>query len=389
MGKIVVVDAVRSAVGRAKKGSLANRRPDELAGEVVRALLARNPAVEPEMVEDFVLGCAFPEGEQGMNVARMVGMLGGLPQETSAMTINRFCSSGLQAIAIAAASIKAGYHDIAIAGGVESMTMVPMTGNKPSASPEVMEKYPETYTPMGITAENVAKRFNVSREEQDAFAVRSHEKALTAIEKGVFEEEIVPVHGVRFGANGDRQLFEFEIDEMPRPGTTMEGLAALSPAFAVNGSVTAGNSSPLSDGAAGAIVMKRKRAKQLGLEPLAIFESFATAGVDPAIMGIGPIPAVRKLLKKNDLTIDDIDLIELNEAFGSQAVYVQKELGIPDKKLNVNGGAIALGHPLGCTGAKLTATALYELRRRGGKRAIVTMCIGGGMGAAGLFEALD
>jgi acetyl-CoA acyltransferase len=389
MGKIVVVDAVRSAVGRAKKGSLANRRPDELAGEVVRALLARNPAVEPEMVEDFVLGCAFPEGEQGMNVARMVGMLGGLPQETSAMTINRFCSSGLQAIAIAAASIKAGYHDIAIAGGVESMTMVPMTGNKPSASPEVMEKYPETYTPMGITAENVAKRFNVSREEQDAFAVRSHEKALTAIEKGVFEEEIVPVHGVRFGANGERQLFEFEIDEMPRPGTTMEGLAALSPAFAVNGSVTAGNSSPLSDGAAGAIVMKRKRAKQLGLEPLAIFESFATAGVDPAIMGIGPIPAVRKLLKKNDLTIDDIDLIELNEAFGSQAVYVQKELGIPDKKLNVNGGAIALGHPLGCTGAKLTATALYELRRRGGKRAIVTMCIGGGMGAAGLFEALD
>jgi acetyl-CoA acyltransferase len=389
MGKIVVVDAVRSAVGRAKKGSLANRRPDELAGEVLRALLARNPAVEPEMVEDLVLGCAFPEGEQGMNVARMVGMLGGLPEETSAMTINRFCSSGLQAIAIAAASIKAGYHDIAIAGGVESMTMVPMTGNKPSASPEVMEKFPETYTPMGITAENVAKRFNVSREEQDAFAVRSHEKALAAIEKGVFGEEIVPVHGVRFDADGARQMFEFEVDEMPRRGTTMEGLAALSPAFAVNGSVTAGNSSPLSDGAAAAIVMKKKRAKELDLEPLAIFESFATAGVDPAIMGIGPIPAVRKLLRKNDLTIDDIDLIELNEAFGSQAVYVQKELGIPDKKLNVNGGAIALGHPLGCTGAKLTATALYELKRRGGKRAIVTMCIGGGMGAAGLFEALD
>jgi acetyl-CoA acyltransferase len=389
MGKIVVVDAVRSAVGRAKKGSLANRRPDELAGEVVRALLARNPAVEPEMVEDFVLGCAFPEGEQGMNVARMVGMLGGLPEETSAMTINRFCSSGLQAIAIAAASIKAGYHDVAIAGGVESMTMVPMTGNKPSASPEVMEKYPETYTPMGITAENVAKRFNISRQEQDAFAVRSHEKALAAIEKGVFEEEIVPVHGVRFDAKGARQMFEFKVDEMPRRGTTMEGLAGLSPAFAVNGSVTAGNSSPLSDGAAAAIVMKKKKAKELDLEPLAIFESFATAGVDPAIMGIGPIPAVRKLLRKNDLTIDDIDLIELNEAFGSQAVYVQRELGISDKKLNVNGGAIALGHPLGCTGAKLTATALYELKRRGGKRAIVTMCIGGGMGAAGLFEALD
>jgi len=389
MGKIVVVDAVRSAVGRAKKGSLANRRPDELAGEVVRGLLARNPKVKPEMVEDFVLGCAFPEGEQGMNVARMVGMLGGLPQETSAMTINRFCSSGLQAIAIAAGSIKAGYNDIVIAGGVESMTMVPMTGNKPSASPEVMEHYPETYTPMGITAENVAKQFKVSREEQDAFAVRSHEHAIRAIEKGRFEDEIVPVHGIRYGADGEREMFEFKVDELPRPGTTMEGLAQLRPAFAVTGSVTAGNSSPLSDGAAAALIMKKKKAEELGLEPLAVFKSFATAGVDPSIMGIGPIPAVRKLLKKNDLTIDDIDIIELNEAFGSQAVYVQKELGIPDEKLNVNGGAIALGHPLGCTGAKLTATALYELRRRGGKRAIVTMCIGGGMGAAGLFEALD
>lgn len=389
MGKIVVVDAVRSAVGRAKKGSLANRRPDELAGEVVRGLLARNPQVKPEMVEDFVLGCAFPEGEQGMNVARMVGMLGGLPEETSAMTINRFCSSGLQAIAIAAGSIKAGYNDIVIAGGVESMTMVPMTGNKPSASPEVMEKYPEAYTPMGITAENVAKKFEISREEQDAFAVRSQERAVAAIDKGAFEDEIVPVHGIYYDANGERQTFEFKVDEMPRPGTTMENLAQLRPAFAVNGTVTAGNSSPLSDGAAAAIVMKKKKAKELGIEPLAIFKSFATAGVDPSIMGIGPIPAVRKLLKKNDLTIDDIDIIELNEAFGSQAVYVQRELGIPDDKLNVNGGAIALGHPLGCTGAKLTATALYELKRRGGKRAIVTMCIGGGMGAAGLFEALD
>ncbi|MGD8606294.1 MAG: thiolase family protein [Myxococcales bacterium] len=389
MGKIVIVDAVRSAVGRAKKGSLANRRPDELAGEVVRGLLARNPQVKPEMVEDFVLGCAFPEGEQGMNVARMVGFLGGLPEETSAMTINRFCSSGLQAIAIAAGSIKAGYNDVVIAGGVESMTMVPMTGNKPSASPEVMEQYPEAYTPMGITAENVAKRFNISREEQDAFAVRSQERAVAAIEKGVFQEEIVPVHGIYYDAAGERQMFEFKVDEMPRPGTTLEGLAQLRPAFAVHGTVTAGNSSPLSDGAAAAIVMKKKQAEKLGIEPLAIFKSFATAGVDPSIMGIGPIPAVRKLLKKNDLTIDDIDVIELNEAFGSQAVYVQKELGIPDEKLNVNGGAIALGHPLGCTGAKLTATALYELKRRGGKRAIVTMCIGGGMGAAGLFEALD
>jgi len=389
MGKIVVVDAVRSAVGRAKKGSLANRRPDELAGEVIRGLMARNPKVNPELVEDLVLGCAFPEGEQGMNVARMVGMLGGFPEETSAQTINRFCSSGLQSIALAAGTITAGYYDVVVAGGMESMTMVPMTGNKPSASPEVMEQYPETYTPMGITAENVAKRFNISREQQDAFAARSHELALAAIEKGAFEEEIVPVHGVRYDAKGERQMFEFKVDEMPRPGTTVEALAQLRPAFAVNGSVTAGNSSPLSDGAAAAIVMKKKKAKELGIEPLAIFKSFVTVGVDPSIMGIGPIPAVQKLLAKNDLDIDDIDLFEVNEAFGSQAVYVQQQLGIPDEKLNVNGGAIALGHPLGCTGAKLTATALYELRRRGGKRAVVTMCIGGGMGAAGLFEAID
>jgi len=351
--------------------------------------MERNPQVDPAMVEDLVLGCAFPEGEQGMNVARMVGMLGGLPEETSALTINRFCSSGLQAIALAAGSVKAGYNDVVIAGGMESMTMVPMTGNKPSASPEVMEKYPATYTPMGITAENVAKRFNISREQQDEFAARSHELALAAIAKGAFEEEIVPVHGVTFDARGERQMFEFKIDEMPRPGTTTEALAKLRPVFAANGSVTAGNSSPLSDGAAAAIVMKKKKAEALGIKPLAIFKSFATVGVDPTIMGIGPIPAVQKLLAKNDLTIDDIDIFEVNEAFGSQAVYVQQQLGIPDDKLNLNGGAIALGHPLGCTGAKLTATALQELRRRGGKRAIVTMCIGGGMGAAGLFEALD
>jgi len=387
MTDIVVVDAVRSAVGRAKKGSLANRRPDELAGEVVRNLLARNPEVKPEMVEDFILGCAFPEGEQGMNVARMVGMLGGLPEETSAMTINRFCSSGLQAIALGAGSIAAGYNDVVIAGGVESMTMVPMTGNKPSASPEVMAEFPETYTPMGITAENVANRFEISREQQDEFAAASHEKALAAIKNGAFENEIVPVHGVRFNEEGERELFEFKVDEMPRPGTNTEALSKLRPVFAMDGSVTAGNSSPLSDGAAAAIVMSAAKAKELGITPMAYFRSFATAGVDPAIMGIGPIPAVRKLLAKNDLTIDDIDVIELNEAFGSQAVYVKNELGLPDDKLNVNGGAIALGHPLGCTGAKLTATALNELRRRGGKRAIVTMCIGGGQGAAGLFEA--
>jgi acetyl-CoA acyltransferase len=389
MGKVVVVDAVRSAVGRAKKGSLANRRPDELAGEVIRGLMARNPEVDPNTVEDLVLGCAFPEGEQGMNVARVVGRLGGLPEESSGVTINRFCSSGLQSIAMAAASVKAGFDDVVVAGGMESMTMVPMTGNKPSASPEAMEHYPTTYTPMGITAENVANRFNISRTQQDEFAAWSHEKAIAAIERGAFENEIVPVHGVKFDENGERQMFEFKVDEMPRPGTTVEGLAKLRPVFSATGSVTAGNSSPLSDGSAAAIVMKKKRAESLGIKPMAIFKSFVTVGVDPAIMGIGPLPAVQKLLRKNDLSIDDIDVFEINEAFASQAVYVAQELGIPNEKLNINGGAIALGHPLGCTGAKLTATALNELKRRGGKYAIVSMCIGGGMGAAGLFENIQ
>ncbi|MCZ6807858.1 MAG: thiolase family protein, partial [Deltaproteobacteria bacterium] len=283
MTDIVVVDAVRSAVGRAKKGSLANRRPDELAGEVVRGLLARNPEVKPEMVEDFILGCAFPEGEQGMNVARMVGVLGGLPEETSAMTINRFCSSGLQAIALGAGAIAAGYNDVVIAGGVESMTMVPLTGNTPSATPAVRAEQPDTFTPLGITAENVANKFGISRDQQDAFAVRSHEKAIAAIEKGAFENEIVPVHGVRFDSNGERALFGFKVDELPRPGTNVEGLAKLRPAFAMNGSVTAGNSSPLSDGAAAAIIMSAEKANELGVTPLAYFRSFATVGVDPSI----------------------------------------------------------------------------------------------------------
>lgn len=386
MTEIVIAEAVRSAVGRAHKGTLAARRPDELAGEVIRGLLARVPQVKPEMIDDLVLGCAFPEGEQGMNVARLVGLLGGLPIETSAFTINRFCSSGLQAIALAAGSIAAGYHDIVVAGGMESMSMVPMTGLKPSASPELMATFPEAYTPMGITAENVAKRFGISRQQQDEFAAWSQEKAGKALEKNVFAEEIVPVHGVRFGKTGERELVEFRVDELPRPGTTVQALGQLKPSFALGGSVTAGNASPLSDGAAAALVMTRKKAEELGIEPLGVFKGFATAGVDPAIMGIGPVPAVRKLLARHGLSIGDIDVIELNEAFASQAVYVKQELGIKDEQLNPHGGAIALGHPLGCTGAKLTATALYELRRRGGKRAVVTMCIGGGQGAAGLFE---
>ena len=385
MADIVIAEAVRSAVGRAHKGSLAQRRSDELAGEVIRALLARVPGIKPDEVEDVVLGCAMPEGEQGLNVARAAGFLGGLPQETSAYTINRFCSSGLQAIALAAGAIAIGANDVVIAGGLESMTMVPMTGNKLSASPEVMEKYASVYTPMGITAENVAQRFNISRGAQDKFAVASHRKASAAREAHRFDDEIVTVHGIRYEGN-ERKLFEFKQDELIRPDTTLEGLAGLKPAFSTKGSVTAGNSSPLSDGAAAALVLSAAKADKLGIKGLGYFRAFATAGVDPSIMGIGPIPAVRKLFAKTGLSVKDIDLFEVNEAFASQSVYVQQELGIPDEKLNVNGGAIALGHPLGCTGAKLAATALHELRRRGGRYAIVTMCIGGGMGAAGLFE---
>ncbi|MEQ9079590.1 MAG: thiolase family protein, partial [Sandaracinaceae bacterium] len=384
MTKVVIIDAVRSAVGRAHKGSLANTRPDEMAGQVIRGLMARNPGVKPELVEDVVLGCAMPEGEQGLNIARVAGFLGGLPEETSAFTINRFCSSGLQAIANAAGHILMGSHDVAVAGGVESMTMVPMTGNKLSASPEAQEKYASVYTPMGITAENVATRFEISREDQDQFAFESQMKAKKALESGAFQEEIVPVKAIRY-KNGERVESDFTVDELPRPQTTLEGLGQLRPAFSVKGSVTAGNASPLSDGAAASLVMSDAKAKELGLTPLATFERFVTVGVDPSIMGIGPLPAVKKLLEKTGLTIDDIDLVEMNEAFASQSLYCKRQLGIPDEKLNVHGGAIALGHPLGCTGAKLTATALHELKRRGGKRAIVTMCIGGGMGAAGLF----
>ena len=387
MNDIVIADAVRSAVGRAVKGSLAHKRPDELAGEVIAALLARIPQIDPAQIDDIILGCAMPEGEQGLNVARLAGLLADLPVETSAMTINRFCSSGLQAIAIGAGSIALGHHDIVIAGGVESMTAVPMTGFHLSASPVLMEKMPTAHTPMGITAENVASRFSIDRETQDRFALGSQQKAAAAQERGAFSDEIVPVQAVRY-VQGARQTFPFAKDELLRPNTTLEGLAGLRSAFAKNGTVTAGNASPLSDGAAAALLMSKSTADRLQIAGLGYFRSFATAGVDPAVMGIGPIPAVQKLLAKTGLQMSDIDLVELNEAFASQAVYVQRTLDIPDEKLNVNGGAIALGHPLGCTGAKLTATALYELRRRQGRYAIVTMCIGGGQGAAGLLEAI-
>ncbi len=382
--EIVIAEAVRSAVGRAQKGTLATKRPDELAADVVRGLVARVPQAKGK-IDDVVLGCAMPEGEQGLNVARLIALSADLGIEVPAQTINRFCSSGLQAIAIAAGSIAVGTNDVVIAGGVESMSYVPMTGFHLSASPELMEHMPGANTPMGITAENVAKRFNISRAQQDEFAYKSQMKAKAALARGTFDDEIVPVRAVSY-ESGHRVYKNFSVDELPRPDTTLEGLAKLPPAFAQGGCVTAGNSSPLSDGAAAALVMSRDAANSLGIKPLGIFRAFVTVGVDPEIMGIGPLPAVKKLLAKTGLTIDQIDLFELNEAFASQSVYCQQQLGIPDDKINVNGGAIALGHPLGCTGAKLTASALYELRRRGGRYAVVTMCIGGGQGAAGLFE---
>jgi acetyl-CoA acyltransferase len=384
---IVIADSVRSAVGRAHKGSLAQTRPDDLAGEVIAALMKRVPRVKPADVEDIILGCAMPEGPQGSNVARLAGLLAGLPYETAACTINRFCSSGLQAIAMAAQAINFGSNDLMVAGGLESMSAVPMTGFAPSASPMLMQKVPTAFTPMGITAENVANQFGITREDQDQFAVESHAKAAAAQKAGKFDDEIVPVTAVNY-VGGEKVTTTFDKDELIREGTTLEILAKLRSAFSVKGSVTAGNASPLSDGAAASLVMSKAKADALGIKGLGYFRAFVTAGVDPAIMGIGPVPAVKKLFARTGLSMADIDIIELNEAFASQSLYVQRQLEIPSEKLNVNGGAIALGHPLGCTGAKLTATALHELRRRNGKYAIVTMCIGGGQGAAGLLEAI-
>jgi acetyl-CoA acyltransferase len=384
MTDIVIADAVRSAVGRGHKGALATKRPDELAADVIRGLMARVPQLKGQ-IEDVVLGCAMPEGEQGLNVARLIALLADLGQDVPGQTINRFCSSGLQAIATAAGAIAVGSADVMIAGGVESMTYVPMTGFHISASPELMAKMPGANTPMGITAENVANRFGITRQMQDEFAYKSQQKAKVALEKGAFKDEIVPVRTIGY-KNGERVYADFVVDELPRADTTVEGLGKLPPAFAVGGSVTAGNASPISDGAAAAAVMSKKKADELGIKPLGYFRGFVTVGVDPEIMGIGPLPAVKKLLARAGLSVSDIDLFEMNEAFACQSIYCQRELGIPDEKLNVHGGAIALGHPLGCTGAKLTATLLHELKRRGGRYGVVTMCIGGGQGAAGLFE---
>jgi len=382
---VIIASALRTPVGRGVKGSLKDTRPDDLAALAIDAAVRKVPGLSPEAIGDVVLGCAMPEAEQGLNLARNAAFIAKLPNTVSAETINRFCSSGLQAIAHAGLSIHAGLEDVVVAGGVESMSMVPMSGNKVSLNPALMARYPEAYIAMGHTAERVAARFGVSRKDQDEFAVRSHERALAAQAAGHFNDELVPV-AARLMEGGQVGSRQFTKDECPRAGTTLDVLAKLPPAFTQGGSVTAGNSSPLSDGAAAAVLLSDRKAKELGVAPLGRLRGFAVAGVDPDIMGIGPVPAIKKLLAQTGLSIADIDLFEINEAFAAQAVYCQRELGIPIDKLNVNGGAIALGHPLGCTGAKLTATLLHELRRRSKRYGIVSMCIGGGMGAAGLFE---
>jgi acetyl-CoA acyltransferase len=386
MKDVAIVAGARTPFGRGAKGSLKDTRPDTLGAIVIKEALARAKGIEGAEVEDVVMGCAMPEGEQGMNVARISAIAAGLPVEASAMTINRFCSSGVQSISIVADRIATGAFDVGIAGGVESMSMIPMTGNKPSLNPELVESRPDIYTPMGVTAENVARRFEISRADQDAFAYRSHMRAIEAQKAGRFDAEIVPVKTHVFDASGRKIEITVDKDEGPRADTTIEKLATLKPAFDPTGSVTAGNSSPLTDGAAAVVVASGERVRKAGIQPLGWFRAFAVAGVAPDIMGIGPVPAVQKLLSKVGMTVDQIDLFELNEAFASQSLYCARTLKIPDEKLNVNGGAIALGHPLGVSGARLTITILHELARRGGRFGVVTMCIGGGMGAAALVE---
>jgi len=389
----VIVAAARTAVGKAKRGSLATVRPDELAANVIRDLLQRAPALDPAEVDDVILGCAFPEGEQGMNMSRTVALRAGLPNSVPAETINRFCSSGLQSIAHAAFAIIAGQMQVAIAGGAESMSLVPMTGFKFAPMPYLAENMPQAFTSMGLTAENVAAKYGISRADQDEFSLRSHMRAAQAVESGRFDPEITPVEVcvVEPEGNGHRRekTFIFKRDEGPRADTSLEALAKLKPAFREGGTVTAGNSSQMSDGAAAVIIMSRAKAEALGLKPLARFISFAVGGVPPEIMGIGPVVAIPKALKLAGLSLKDIGLIELNEAFAAQSVAVMRELDLNPEITNVNGGAIALGHPLGCTGAKLTTQLIYEMKRRDVQFGMVTMCIGGGMGAAGIFENLN
>ena len=388
----VIVSAVRTPVGKARRGGLATVRSDDLAVTVIKELLKRTPSLDPTEVEDVVIGCAFPEGEQGMNMARMITLAAGLPDSVPAETINRFCSSGVQAIAHAAYAIQSGDIDVAIAGGTESMTMVPMTGYKFSPNPMIALEYPQYFTNMGLTAENVAVKYEISREEQDAFALASNQKAAKAVESGLFDPELVPVdvEVVEYvDGTAEKRQFTVKRDEGPRGDSTMEGLAKLRPAFKEGGTATAGNSSQMSDGAAGVVIMSADKAAQLGLKPLARFVHFAVGGVPPEIMGIGPVVAIPKVLKKAGMKLEDIELIELNEAFAAQSLAVIHELGLNEEITNVNGGAIALGHPLGCTGAKLSTQLFYEMGRRKSKYGMVTMCIGGGMGAAAIFENLQ
>lgn len=382
----VVVSYARTPFTRAHKGLLKDTRPDVMGAHVIKAALDLAKGLDGAEVEDVVMGCAMPEGEQGMNVARVSTLLAGLPNTVPAQTVNRFCSSGVQSVSIVAERIMLGQIDVGIAGGVESMSMVPMSGNKFSAGPEAMAAIPEVYTPMGTTAENVATKFNVSREAQDAFALESHNRALAAWESKFLAGEVAPLKTRVIDAEGKWHDVVASKDDGPRAGSSMESLANLRPVFNPKGTITAGNASPLTDGAAAVVIMSKEKADSLGLKPMGYYRGFQVAGVDPSIMGIGPVPAIRKLLKKTGLTIADIDLFEINEAFGSQASYCRDELGIDPAKVNIHGGALALGHPLGVSGTRMTGTLLRSLEKTGGRYGIVSMCIGGGMGAAALFE---
>jgi acetyl-CoA acyltransferase len=391
MHEAVIVSAARTPMGKAPSGTLRTTRPDDLAALVLGAALARAPAVERTEIDDVILGCAMPEAEQGLNVARIASLRAGLPVATSAVTINRFCSSGLQAIAFGAERIMCGFASAILAGGTESMSLVPMGGHKVSPNPALVDHYPDVYLSTGLVAENHAREADISRDEQDAFALRSHERAIAAMDSGRFTEEIVPVpvRTVRQGAGAPATTeLTFAADEGPRRETSLEALAHLRPAFHATGSVTAGNSSQMSDGAAAVLLLSAERARALGLQPMARFVGYATAGVEPERFGIGPVPAMRKVLKQAGLSLEDMDLVELNEAFASQVLACLRALPIDPDRLNVNGGAIALGHPLGCTGARLTTSLLYEMRRRGARYGMASMCVGGGMGAAGIFELL-
>jgi acetyl-CoA acyltransferase len=391
MNVAYIVDSVRTAVGKAPNGTLHAMRPDDLGAEVVNGLLARTPQIAPELIEDVLMGCAFPEGEQGFNLGRVVAQRAGLPDAVPGYTVNRFCASGIQTIASAVQTIMAGQADILIAGGAESMSMIPMGGYQIAPNPDLMIDKPDVYCSMGLTAEHVAQDYHVSREDQDAFALRSHQKAMVANEAGLFIDEIIPVtvRSTQYG-NGSltTQLQRFEKDEGPRLDTSLEALANLSPVFRADGSVTAGNSSQRSDGAAAALIVSERVVQDLNLQPMGRLLGYATSGVKPALMGIGPMMAVPKVLIQAGLSLDQIELIELNEAFASQSLAVIRQLGLNETIVNVNGGAIALGHPLGCTGAKLTATLLHEMQRRSLRYGMVTLCVGGGMGVAAIFENL-